>query len=87
MTAEQDALRRRIPQHRKLIDLREQVSNTTELRKLAAARDRKRDVAALTLNMAISAAGGNVGWTVAGARRQGKSMTGTRLLRRPGGLT
>ena len=56
MTAEQDALRRRIPQHRKLIDLREQVSNTTELRKLAAARDKKRDIAALTLNMAISAA-------------------------------
>ncbi len=56
MTAEQDALRRRIPQHRKLIDLREQVSNTTELRKLAAARDKKRDAAALTLNMAISAA-------------------------------
>ena len=42
-----------------------------ELRRLAAKRDKKRDIAALTLNMASSAAGGNVGWTVPAASQEG----------------
>ncbi len=46
-----------------------------ELRKLAAARDKKRDIAALTLNMAISVAGGPgysaaEGWPPAGMDRR-----------------
>ena len=41
-----------------------------ELRKLAAARDRKRDVAALAMNMAISAAGRLAGRVVIGTRRR-----------------